>query len=963
MNNTAYNKITFNKITGAFPENVKTPISPALALDTPLALPKLKQLDDTPFPAPALPKEGALTLTRSQTSLVIQRFPTTAEEAATWLAARRAANDQAPPLTQGDRRLVAQGPKHVRPITDINNLDFLQAIFRKNVPQGAAVTVCSLQGDPSDQGWTAQVLTRSTQLRETDNNYVSCSTFRKDEHGRVRAKKENVAATHFIMCDDAGVRFSLDRLDALPPSWLIETSPENYQAGYIFESPVSGKDADDLLEMVIDAGLCDEGAKPASTRWARLPVAVNGKPKHAAPDGSPFRCKLREWKPENRYAIQRIIEGLGLQPRQQPKTVVGKIKTGAHARAPARDSDTENNEADLNRVQSALTAIDPNKLQYNQWLHIGFALHASGLEEAEELWFDWCSRYDKNNEEENATKWASFVSGAEIDRDSKVTIATLFSTAREHGWVDEQDELKTALNEINQNYCYVSEQGVATIMREDFDERRNRRIFTRQTTVDFEKDFLPRKFTISDRKNAKPTSLGNIWLNWPLRRQYLGGVVFDPSGKATALSKPGREVLNLWGGFGVEPVKGSCEKFLSHLKTVICRDNDEHYRYLVNWMARAVQHPDSPGEVAVVMTGKKGTGKSITGRAFTSLFGAHQLIISNPRHLTGHHNEHLQLVVALFVEEAPFAGDIKNENALKNLITDDTILVEPKFRKAVESDNYLHIMMASNETHVVRASEDERRYFVLNVSEDRIGDFQYFAELKAELDAGGRSALLYYLLNLDIAEFNVRAVPQTDALLRQKEESWPLEQKWLHEVLFRGYFTSSQYGCQELETWWNQISCNLVAESFEKYARARGKLAYSQSTNRIGHLLLSVGFTRERIKAQNSIVMGEVAVPGEHRGQLRRNSSRTYAYVATSLADVRKGFDALVGFPVHWHEDVDYSDETWGQMVAGAVNMIDQAVNMITSPLSEQDEDAEKKLNELRSVSLALQRVIQDKTS
>ena len=48
------------------------------------------------------------------------------------------------------------------------------------------------------------------------------------------------------MLDDLGGKFPLERLGDFEPSWLIETSPGNHQAGIIFSEPlVDGERATD----------------------------------------------------------------------------------------------------------------------------------------------------------------------------------------------------------------------------------------------------------------------------------------------------------------------------------------------------------------------------------------------------------------------------------------------------------------------------------------------------------------------------------------------------------------------------------------------------------------------------------------------------------------------------------------------------------------------------------------------
>lgn len=124
------------------------------------------------------------------------------------------------------------------------------------------------------------------------------------------------------MLDDLGSKVPLGRLAGFELSWLIETSPGNHQGGIILAAPiVDGDVAVRLLNAVIGAGLCDAGATGPLSRWARLPVAINGKPKHAGEDGAPFQCRLVEWRPDRRYTPQEIVDWLQLElaPAGRPK--------------------------------------------------------------------------------------------------------------------------------------------------------------------------------------------------------------------------------------------------------------------------------------------------------------------------------------------------------------------------------------------------------------------------------------------------------------------------------------------------------------------------------------------------------------------------------------------------------------------------------------------------------------------
>lgn len=86
-----------------------------------------------------------------------------------------------------------------------------------------------------------------------------------------------------------------------------------------------------ILDGVIDAGLCDKGSSGPASRWARLPDAINGKPKYADDAGAPFHCRLVEWHPENRYTPDEIVDLLQLtlvpagRPKKMAVTSVGRF--------------------------------------------------------------------------------------------------------------------------------------------------------------------------------------------------------------------------------------------------------------------------------------------------------------------------------------------------------------------------------------------------------------------------------------------------------------------------------------------------------------------------------------------------------------------------------------------------------------------------------------------------------------
>ena len=344
------------------------------------------------------------------------------------------------------------------------------------------------------------------------------------------------------------------------------------------------------------------------------------------------------------------------------------------------------------------------------------------------------------------------------------------------------------LAELNDQFAVIgSWGGRCVVVEEIMDHALGRTRLTRQSFSDFRNRFMHRRVKVGEDMNGKDITkqVGKWWLENPLRRQ------FD-----TIVFAPGQDVptaYNLWQGFAVEPKEGDCSLFLDHVRDNVCQGDEEIYRYVLSWMARAVQRPNEPGEVAIVLRGGRGVGKSLFAKEFGKIFGRHFLQVTNPSHLVGNFNAHLQDVVVLFADEAFYAGDKKHASMLKTLITEETLNIERKGIDTEVAPNYVHLIMASNDDWVVPAGRDERRFLVLDVGEDKKQDEAYFGAIVRQMKSGGREALLHELQGYDLEGYSVRKVPQTKALQAQKELSGDPLVTALIRVLEDGFTPDDDY--------------------------------------------------------------------------------------------------------------------------------------------------------------------------
>jgi len=175
-------------------------------------------------------------------------------------------------------------------------------------------------------------------------------------------------------------------------------------------------------------------------------------------------------------------------------------------------------------------------------------------------------------------------------------------------------------------------------------------------------------------KDGKPVHgrLGSAWLDWSERKQY-DQVVFAPNAKFD----PEDHVLNLWRGFSVRPKAGEWSKLRDHIRNMICAANEEHFDYVMNWLARCVQKPGEHGETVIVLRGPEGTGKGTLGNHFGKIFGEHYIHAARSQDLVGRFTGHLETGVFVFADEATFAGDRRQANELKALVTEAEIGIRP----------------------------------------------------------------------------------------------------------------------------------------------------------------------------------------------------------------------------------------------------------------------------------------------
>lgn len=437
-----------------------------------------------------------------------------------------------------------------------------------------------------------------------------------------------------------------------------------------------------------------------------------------------------------------------------------------------------------------------------------------------------------------------------------------------------KDIYQQIVEEYNQKHAIIMLGGKLRVMNYTIDPISNLPDISFSTCSDFTKFYAYDKTKITvknDKGEEKEKTLKRAmaWLEDSRATRYKG-LVFDPSKKEI----PG--YYNLWRGFAVEPKQGDWSLFREHIEQNIAAGNPKISKYILAWLARIVQDPGGkrPG-TSIVMRGKQGTGKGVFAEQFGKLLGNHFVPLSQAGQVTGRFNLHLKSAVFVFVDEGFWGGDRKSEGVIKSMITEDRLAIEGKGQDIIQIKNNINMLIASNNEWIVPAGLEERRFFVIDVADNKKQDSIFFGAIEKQMDNGGREAMLYDLQRLDISDVNLRKFERTEALFDQILSSMTTVQKYWFERLNDGT-TSLQHG-----EWEGKVSSKAQHNEYVDFANSIGD-RYPKCSRQFG---------LELNKLCKKIYLKKGRLPGGLREQVR---------YFPSLEECRAEFEDMVNMKIQW---------------------------------------------------------------
>jgi putative DNA primase/helicase len=435
--------------------------------------------------------------------------------------------------------------------------------------------------------------------------------------------------------------------------------------------------------------------------------------------------------------------------------------------------------------------------------------------------------------------------------------------------------ITTLVHMVNKAYTRVTVDTDTYIL--GYKKRRKRQglVMTLYSLPEFKKLLSNVPMVVSEFKETmveiKPNykSIAEIWFDHPEANDAYNGIDLQPDLTACGIEDG---YLNIWQGFGVTDLTASKDDeqltiYLNHIKDIICDGNEEYYNELIRFLAHMRQYPEVKAQYAIVLESEEhGTGKSTFLQPLLTMCGMHGAEIQKGERVFGKFNSRLANLIFVVLEEA-FAGSQDATNALKNIITSYILELEQKGKDVIELENYIRLILTTNQKDILKIDPTERRYFYLKVSAERLEDDEYFKTLhfahpKDKEHLRFTSKLSFYLNNYQLPDGYIpKNPPKTKTLGMKKLDNLSPEHQFIYRILYSGSNTSIHAPIN----WQTRLTNKELEDRYNDFKRSLKKRCLDKETSnpmqRIGKTLNRIGILDARIAGGRGKEMLEDLLP------------------------------------------------------------------------------------------------------
>jgi hypothetical protein len=535
-------------------------------------------------------------------------------------------------------------------------------------------------------------------------------------------RKVDCVEAYVLVLDDVGTKAAIP---PVKPSYKLESSPGNFQWGYLIE-PTSNLDRySAIVEAVCELGWGDKGAG-GYNRLMRVPGSVNIKPGRNG-----FISHITEWRPDRAWDLDELATALGvdLANLDVKRTVVKPASGGA--------------------VVVSGAVVDP----VLTWAaDQGLVVSDNGE------WVDViCPWHESHTTGSNTAGYSPLGRGADwVDHRA-------FKCQHEHcrerdtaqflRWVQDQGGPWATgfdpLPRLQQQYVLVTD-GIRVA---DMWQRPHGGRWVRPLP---EWGVLhPGRMRVLGRDN--PISVQTAFVESRGTRkaellQYMPG-----EGEVCEVDR--QEVVNTWVPPQWAETDSSPDLFLRHVEYLLPSPMEREL--FLDWLAYKIQYPSkrSFSMVMVAPNGTQGLGRSTIGDYLKAMMrGQVNNIDLDKLGSSGGFNDYLFDCLWLLIEEARdigAGGFFKAYEHFKEYVDMRPVKVwrNTKYGSARYDTMWCNVLIFSNHEDALALPEKDRRFCVLTNPTERM-DKDYYGHLREALDGDEPGKLYWYLMRRDVSKFD-----------------------------------------------------------------------------------------------------------------------------------------------------------------------------------------------------------------
>lgn len=211
---------------------------------------------------------------------------------------------------------------------------------------------------------------------------------------------------------------------------------------------------------------------------------------------------------------------------------------------------------------------------------------------------------------------------------------------------------------------------------------------------------------------------------------------------------------------------------------------------LLRWVATLIARPEIKMLYGVLLISEnQGIGKGTLGeKILAPLVGIPNVSFPSENDVVDSNYNYWLAHKRLAVVHEIYAGhSVKAYNRLKSVITDHYITVSKKYQAIYQIDNWMHVFACSNSRKAIKLAEDDRRWYVPRVTDEKRG-VAYWIGFNEWLRNGGLEIIKYWcgeFLKTEAAVVPGADAPYSSMKKEVLEESYSTGQTFVMQVLDR----------------------------------------------------------------------------------------------------------------------------------------------------------------------------------